>query len=354
MYSGPATKRPRSGPSHSATTNQSRPSKSASTSTSMQSGQSSSGQGRVLVNPKRFNSVEKDRLAEELREKKYRDKLCRMCSEVNLPIYHHHFSSTDIRRMSMSEGSKTYMCCVCKDLEPVSTPASETRRVVLADSSLYGVWDKMPPSKVHYEIDTIVGGKVRDMTIALRRNYLHMPNRLEVIVVAGINNIGANNKAETIIEDMKALKKVLEHHSDQWRHDPPSFVSFSTLMFAPKFCSLTVPPSPPEPWVAAWVPPPGFNNRAQEVKKVNDWIIDTQREEGMGMVRIDYTGIKRFKSGTKQHKFDNRDGATRIWREEEVFRKLHFTMDIKVKIMDHISTCFITNSQKFGSPIGHH
>ena len=213
---------------------------------------------------------------------------------------------------------------------------------------------RCPPSKVHYDIDTIVGGKVRDMMIALRRNYLHMPNRLEVIVVAGINNIGANNKAETIIEDMKALKKVLEHHSDQWRHDPPSFVSFSTLMFAPKFCSLTVPPSPPEPWVAAWVPPPDFNNRAQEIKKVNDWVIDTQRAEGMGMVRIDYTGIKRFKSGTKQHKFDNRDGATKIWRENEVFRKLHFTMDVKVKIMDHISTCFITNSQKFGSKTGHH
>ena len=177
MYSGPATKRPRSGPSHSVTTNQSRPSKSASTSSSMKSSQGSSGQGRVLVNPKKFNPAERSRLAEELREKKYRDKMCNMCSEVNLPIYHHHFSSTDIRRMSNSESSKSYMCCVCKDLEPVNIPAAETRRVVLADSTLYGVWDKMPPSKVHYDIDTIVGGKVRDMTIALRRNYLHVPNR---------------------------------------------------------------------------------------------------------------------------------------------------------------------------------
>ena len=208
--------------------------------------------------------------------------------------------------------------------------------------------------KLHFDIDTIVGGRVRDMTIALRRNYLHMPNRLEVVVVAGINNIGANDKAEKIIEDMKALKKVLEHHSEKWQHDPPSFVSFSTLMFAPKFCSLTVPPSPPEPWVAAWVPPPDFNNKAEEVKKVNDWVIETQRAEGMGLVRLDYTGIKRFKSGTKQHKFDNRVGAARIWREDEVFKKLHFTMDVKLKIMDHIKTCFITNSEKFGSKPGHH
>ena len=159
-----------------------------------------------------------------------------------------------------------------------------------------------------------------------------------IVVLAGINNIGENDKAEKIIEDMKALKKVLEHHSDKWQHDPPSFVSFSALMFAPKFCSLTVPPSPPEPWVAAWVPPPDFNNKAEEVKKVNDWVIDTQRAEGMGLVRLDYTGIKRFKSGTKQHKFDNRDGATRIWREDEVFRKLHFTMNVKVKTISRLAS----------------
>ena len=108
MYSGPATKRPRSGPAHPVTTYHSRSSKSAATSSSMQSSQGSTGQGRVLVNPKKFNPAEKARLAEELREKKYRNKL------------YHHFSSTDIRRMATSESSKTFMCCVCKDLEPVS------------------------------------------------------------------------------------------------------------------------------------------------------------------------------------------------------------------------------------------
>ena len=116
MYSGPAAKVPRSGTPRKASTYHSRPSKPVSYSTtkqgsSGQGSQGSSGQGRVLVNPKKFNPAEKARLAEELREKKYRDKMCNMCSEVNLPIYHHHFSSTDIRRMSNSEGNKSY----CED-----------------------------------------------------------------------------------------------------------------------------------------------------------------------------------------------------------------------------------------------
>ena len=318
---------------------------------------SASSQGRALVNPRVVNSAGRVRLAEEIRENTYRDITCAMCSDMSQTIRHTHFSSSDIRRMmryDVGNKDKNYMCPVCKAVEPVTIPATDTRRIVLADSSLYGVWEKMPPSQIHYDIDSIVGGRVKDMTRALRRNYLHLPNRLEIIVVAGINNIGAKDTAENIINDMKNLKNELKEHSDKWHHNPPSYVSFSTIMYAPKFCSLTVPPSPPEPWLAAWIPPPSFHNRYQEIKLVNDWIIESQRAEGMEMVRIDYTGIKRFKSGTKQHKFDNKQGATPVWREQEVFKKLHFTMDIKVKIMAHISTCFTSNSEKFVNQSGHH
>ena len=350
MYASPAAKRPRPGTSRQATTYHHRSGMPSSTT-------SASSHGRALVNPRVVNSAGRARLAEEIRENTYRDITCSMCSTMSQTIRHTHFSSSDIRRMmryDVSNKDKTYMCPVCKDMEPVTIPATDTRRIVLADSSLYGVWEKMPPSQTHYDIDSIVGGRVKDMTRALRRNYLHLPNRLEIIVVAGINNIGAKDTAENIINDMKDLKKELKEHSDKWHHNPPSYVSFSTIMYAPKFCSLTVPPNPPEPWLAAWIPPPSFQNRYQVIKLVNDWIIESQRAEGMEMVRIDYTGIKRFKSGTKEHKFDNKQDATPVWREQEVFKKLHFTMDIKVKIMAHISSCFISNSEKFVNQSGHH
>ena len=48
---------------------------------------------------------------------------------------------------------------------------------------------KPPPSLLqilhHFDIDSIVGGRVRDMTRALIKNYLHLPNRYEIVVVAG-------------------------------------------------------------------------------------------------------------------------------------------------------------------------
>merc|ERR1712173_459891 len=93
---------------------------------------------------------------------------------------------------------------------------------------MYGIWDHTLHARtVHFDMDSIVGGKVRDMTRALIKNYLHLPNRLEVIVIAGINNIGAGERADDIIKEMEVFKRI--------------------VAVAPKFCSLTVPPNPPEP-----------------------------------------------------------------------------------------------------------
>ena len=97
---------------------------------------------------------------------------------------------------------------------------------------------------------------MRDMTRALIKNYLHLPNRLEVIVIAGINNIGAGERADDIIKEIKVFKQVVADHSKKWKHSPPSFTVFCTVAVASKFCSLTVPANPPEPEIAAWVPPP--------------------------------------------------------------------------------------------------
>ena len=46
----------------------------------------------------------------------------------------------------------------------------------------------------HFEMDSIVGGTVKDMMTALVKNYLDLPNRVEIIVIAGINNIAAGNQ----------------------------------------------------------------------------------------------------------------------------------------------------------------
>ena len=121
------------------------------------------------------------------------------------------------------------------------------------------------------------------------------------------------------------------------------------MLYAPKFCSLHVPESPPEPEIARWVPAPNFRNKFSEIRKLNDMIIESNRRDNLRCVRMDFQGVKRFKSGTMQHIFDTKPGSTQVWRETEVFRKLHFTMEMKLRIVKYISTCFQANSERIAA-----
>ena len=286
---------------------------------------------------------------EVARERCYKDSICSMCSDTVSTRRHTHFSTTAIRRMFLgkSNQNQSFMCPICKELEPVVVPASETRRIVLADSSLYGVWDSpRPDNMIHFDIDSIVGGRVRDMTTAFMKNYHHMPNRMEIVVVAGINNIGAGDTPEQIAREMDVLKQVVREHSQKWKHNPPSYVVFCTVLYAPKFCSLKVPVNPPEPEIAEWVPSPTFQNKFKDIKKLNDLILDKNKEGGQTLnpVRMDYQGIKRLKSGNYQHIFDNKPGSAPVWREKAVFKKLHLTPENKMKMVGYIASCFRGNS----------
>ena len=296
-------------------------------------------------------SKARQRKYEERRESTYRDSLCTMCSDSIVSKHHHHFSTTSIRRMlyEQTKGKGTFMCPICKEPEKVSFPASETRRVVMSSSTLYNIWDhSLSAGTVHFDIDSILGGRVRDMTRALIKNYLYLPNRYEIVVVAGVNNLGGGETAEEIIKEMEVLKSVVADHSKKWKHSIPSFAVFCTVIVPPKFCSLSVPKNPPEPEIAQWVPPTNFENRYPELKKLNSMIIDMNTRDNLTTVRLDYIGVKRFRSGTTQHIFDTKPGATQIWRETQVFKKLHFTMDVKLKIISKISSCFKANSERLG------
>ena len=334
--------------SDSPTNDHSRSSPSPSMSTST-SGSNTVSNKTSTAAPTQRSDGEKSATAVN-RERQSRDSVCTMCSDTVKTRRHHHFSSTSIRRMARNqqqEQAMNYKCPVCKTLEPCLIPPTETRRIVLADSTLYGVWDQPTPKKsIHFDIDCIVGGKVQDITTALIKNYLHMPNRVEIIVVAGINNIGAGDSAEQISRYMDVMKQIVQEHSTKWKHDPPSYVSFCTVMLAPKFCSLHIPADPERAEVALWVPPPNFQNRYPEMKKLNDIIIQKNKEGGrdLKLVRLDYHGVKRFPSGMRQHRFDNVAGALPVWREKEVFRKLHFTMEYKMKILGFITQCFKGNA----------
>ena len=294
------------------------------------------GNPKPHVNPKVFRSGDIPRVKEETREAKYKDKLCSMCTSDRKAVYHHHFSTSNLRTFAMCWTEGDFMCPVCHKLEPPMQSNEITKRVILTSSTLFGVWDQhsLPNIAEHCEIECIVGGRVRDLTRALVKNLLYLTNRVEIVVVAGINNIGDGQQPMSIVQEMKDMKEVVKKHSQENGHNPPSYVSFSTLILPPKFCSFKVPQDVPD--LAQWIPGPNFKDRYKEIETVNKMVKELNQEDGLSWVNLHSHGIKMFKSGTMQHKFDTRPEAKQIWREREVFRKLHFTMENKLKIVGYI------------------
>ena len=65
-------------------------------------------------------------------------------------------------------------------------------------------------------------------------------------------------------------------------------------------------------------------------------ITEQNEKDKVSYVSLRLLGMKYFKSRNKQHKFDTAPVGKQIWRETEVFRKLHFTQEQKLKIVKYI------------------
>ena len=212
---------------------------------------------------------------------------------------------------------------MCKAHESIVRPS--TRKVILTTSTLYNVWER-PNLKLplHIDIESIVGGRIRDLTRALIMLYLIHPERLEVIVVAGLNNIGDSQSSKEIMDELTELRLTIQAHTVMNDHPKPSVLSVSTILYAPKFCSLDVPENCPE-----WVPPVGFNNRRALIEEVNEGIRVMNVKAGVNYLKMHMEGVRFDKGGKKLHKHYP---AKPIWREQEVRKKLHLTPEYKEKI----------------------
>ena len=298
------------------------------------------------VNPRVFSSArDMKRLREELNEAKHKDSYCHLCSEEGA-IFHPHFSTQYMRVFGTKyRSTNTYHCPMCKKEEPILLPENQTRRLILSSSILYNVWENHTLQLTqHIDMEAIVGGRVRDLTRALRHLYLDKPNRLEIVAMVSINNIGEGQSPEQIIQEMKDMKELVKEHSIYYKIDPPSYVSSATCILPPKFCSFSVPRD--APGLAEWIPSPNFINKAAIIERLNDLIKELNGQDNIQYVGLHLQGMKFFRSGKKQHKFDTKEGAQKIWREKDVFRKLHFTQEIKAKIVGFAINCFEQNSQE--------
>ena len=297
------------------------------------------------INPNVFKENEFDSVREELRERQYDQKRCEYCSLATEIIKHQHFSSSRQRDFALHWTNSDFMCPVCHVFESPILDKDINRRVILSDSTLYGIWDhpNLPQFSSHFDIECIVGGRIKDLARALKRNLLTSKGRLEVILVGGISNVEYGDSVATIMEQIKELKEMVKDHSKFNGHNVPGYVSVATLPLPPKFCSLRLPENPTN--LQEWVPKPGFTNMYPIIQQVNTGIKEINMEDSLAYLNIHMQGIRMLKSGP-QHKFDTKEGSPRIWREKNVFEKCHFTMENKLKLVKYLGNTFASNEAK--------
>ena len=281
----------------------------------------------VVYNP---GAVKPEEIHEIREEQVYADTRCRLCSDSGLEIKHHHVSSQAVRDLAGSfQGGYLFQCIMCRKDESIVRPS--TRKLLLTDSSMYNVWKYHEMQLLdHMDMETIVGGRVRDLTRALMMQYLKYPERLEIILIAGLNNVGEGQSAPDILDELCELKETVKAHSMKHKHEEPSVVSIATVLYAPRFCALDIPKNFPE-----WFPPAGFINRRNTIECLNAAIAALNKSDKVNYINLHFEGIKICKKeGTKMHKHQP---VQPVWRELQVRRKLHLTPKYKVKLMGRVA-----------------
>ena len=111
--------------------------------------------------------------------------------------------------------------------------------------------------------------------------------------------------------------------------------SVSTLLYAPKFCSLDLPNNCP----TEWIPPTGFLNKRKLMEEVNNGIKSMNLHTKVNYLKLHREGVRFDKAtGKTLHKHNP---AKPIWRESEVRRRLHLTPQYKAKVAQRAAKLFM-------------
>ena len=111
--------------------------------------------------------------------------------------------------------------------------------------------------------------------------YLIHPERLEVIVIAGLNNIGEGQTAMEIMEEIAEPRLAIEANSWTWTPHPVF------CLYGPKYCSLDAPQN-----CMDWIPPAGFENKRGIMEEVNEGVKRMDIDKKVNYLKLQMEGIR--------------------------------------------------------------
>ena len=267
----------------------------------------------------------------------YRDPSCGICYNAfsGTEYFHKHDSTQNQREFAKGQSNNAqFFCTICKGMEDLKRPTR--RRILISSSTLAGFWEHSSfKTDLHMDCEVIVGGRVRDGCRAWRRSYMYNPEPCDIIVCMGVNNLGDSQPIPDIMQEIKDFASEVDRHSKIFSHEIPNTITFCTVIQPPKFVCFNL--SNPYPHLA------DGRNKKFEFEQLNEEIRRFNQERGVWGPRMHIYGIRTHPlSGLHEHHDTYKDYDMEVpkwWKEKDLHKRLHFTMEkraaIAMRIVKH-------------------
>ena len=249
---------------------------------------------------------------------------CWICAKSEIYIRHRHYS-TPAGLQKAIENKKTHIfCAVCKELHATSFYLAP-KNVLCSSSTLHNAWNFQDyKANVHYEVNTICGGRMRDGRINFVRDYCDQPYPFNLLILLGINDV-----AHTSLDDFKQemltwVQEVEDHQKKFGVKDKVGFICF--------------PRAPQHFWYAGNGPkPPNYVDYSVKVDKMHKAmkLVNVLKANSTGVITFEGEGKRKQRNGKWQHEYRN-------WRETSPENMLHLKDHYRSKMLRRIEKFFST------------
>ena len=269
---------------------------------------------------------------------------CKICSykqtrdRTPVPIYHHHWSTRQVRVLQgveYSSRNRKYLCPSCVETHLVAMPYGLD--ICLSDSTLHNFHQPRdpgvicPPDSSHVDWVTIPGAKVEDLLVAWRAEYSRVSRPMRVLLVAGLNDLIKGGDFESLTRDIKRFQDNVSHQNNFHPGKSNSF-AVAPLLPAPKLVWYT----DNGPTSSTYV------NRIEEMTRINEWIQTFNMKNGIHQVpRFHTMGIRTSKRKVEGKMVTFKTHRWNEWRaSEQVEDKLHVVDKVRVKMGKYVLKYF--------------
>ena len=260
---------------------------------------------------------------------------CNICTGRQLrpkpavSVYHHHYSSREVRIMQGKEYSKPstqFMCPTCQNYHPIRPTYG--LNICLGTSQLHefhtpreeGV--TCTPDELHVDWVTIPGARISTLETAWQVDYAKYKFPMRVLLVAGLNDLIKGGNKESVTNSILNLKLAIDDQN-KYHPDTPNEFVVSTLLNPPKLV-----------WFPdTGKPPHGHINRYDEISSINQWIVEFNDGYGNPTPRFHRFGVKCGRKLVNGVQVPLHTHQMRRWRQSEpVIDRLHLNDEWRIRL----------------------